>query len=135
MTPGPTASSVATMTPVPTPTIFIDPNLTYYQFCSSHWTDWSKKRYVRSRTTDAYEGFAGLLAPWIALFIVFLVMVFFVLDSSGGESERGGGYATPKRRNSDKVTVETPLISPGGDEHNIFRDEPRDHYYSEEYSA
>ena len=76
------------------------------------------------------------MAPWIALFIVFLVMVFFVLEGSGGnDSERGGGYATPKRRNSDKVTVETPLISPGGDELNIFRDEPRDHYYSEDYSA
>lgn len=91
---------------------------------------------MRSRTTDAYEAFSGLLAPWIVLFLVFLVMVFLVLDQGQSEPEMAdGGPHTPKRRNSDKVTVETPLISPGNDEHNVFRDEPPNPYYSEDESA
>lgn len=56
-------------------------------FCQEYFTDWSKKRYVRVRTTDAYDCVAGILSPWIIFFIIFGVIVFIITKNDGPKDD------------------------------------------------
>lgn len=100
-------------------------SLEYGEFCAEYWTDWSKKRYAMTRTTDAYDAFAGLVSPWIILFVVFSVMTVFIPkeEVQTRQNTEPNPPATPVKKTNEKVTVETPLMSPAADDHNVFKDE------------
>jgi hypothetical protein len=69
MTLVPSASPDATI-PVPSPTPWIDPALEFYSFCEEHWTDWSRRRFVRERTTDRYRVHLAILGLWAMVWIL-----------------------------------------------------------------
>lgn len=68
-TPIPTQSQWPAPTPLPPP-------LSQSAFCKKYWTSWSRRRYIRERTTDIKSVFAGIISPWVILFCVeFLIML------------------------------------------------------------
>ena len=95
-------------------------NGTNTTFCNDHWTEWSRRRYIRMRTQDSYSAFAGLLSPWIILFCIAMILVYII---------------TPKKPKPPQQPHEDPLLQEHDNaddnqllpdaEDPIFKDEQR----------
>lgn len=70
----PTNSPIATPTITPQPTV-PPKNFSESDFCLSHWTSWSRKRYIRERTIELKNAFAGIISPWVILFFIEFILM------------------------------------------------------------
>ena len=96
-------SMLATPSPIATPSITPQPtippkNFSESDFCLSHWTSWSRKRYIRERTIDLKNAFAGIISPWVILFFIEFILMLALdppkfirnLDSTKQNDEENG---------------------------------------------
>ena len=125
-----------TLTPLPTPSstpvaTARPKNFSESDFCLNHWTSWSRKKYIRLRTTELKNAYAGIISPWVILFFI----EFFLLQVLK-PSKFLSGLGKKKNNDENNALLDENLLpdqqslTQDNDENNIhlgmdpiFRDE------------
>ncbi|KAK8899715.1 hypothetical protein M9Y10_002037 [Tritrichomonas musculus] len=75
--------AIPSSTPLPTPSNSPMPtprpkNFSDGAFCKEHWTSWSRRKYIRVRTIEAKNIFAGIISPWIIFFCIEFIILLIL---------------------------------------------------------
>ena len=69
--------------------------------CTANNTRWSITNFVRTRVTEPYDIFVGLLSPWIVCFAIFVVMCSTINSKRGNKNKQ-----KKKRRGKESLNTQ-----------------------------